>query len=178
MNPPPQDPGRKSLPHLAPMEFPNQSILQFVSCNVARRRPLLANAETHSLLLSAWEKANHWLVGRYVIMPDHVHFFCAPKLFPITPLKRWMEFWRADVTRHCQTASTSRSGKRISSIASFAAAKAIGRSGFTNWRIRSRPAWQNAGKTGPIKASSTFSHGMSPREIKSIPRKDELHESH
>jgi putative transposase len=100
MNPPPQDPGRKSLPHLAPMEFPNQSILQFVSCNVARRRPLLANAETHSLLLSAWEKANHWLVGRYVIMPDHVHFFCAPKLFPITPLKRWMEFWRADVTRH------------------------------------------------------------------------------
>ncbi|HEY9508615.1 MAG TPA: hypothetical protein VIV82_02010 [Verrucomicrobiae bacterium] len=82
------------------MEFPNQSIIQFVSCNVARRRPLLANAETHSLLLSAWEKANHWLVGRYVIMPDHVHFFCAPKLFPITPLKRWMEFWRADVTRH------------------------------------------------------------------------------
>ncbi|HET7626478.1 MAG TPA: hypothetical protein VFM25_14575 [Verrucomicrobiae bacterium] len=81
------------------MEFPNQSIIQFISCNVARRRPILARPEIHSILLSAWRKADHWIVGRYVIMPDHVHFFCAPRKTPITPLKRWMEFWRADATR-------------------------------------------------------------------------------
>lgn len=100
MNPLPQDPGRKSLPHLAPKEFQNQSIIQFISCNVARRRPLLTNAAVHSLLLCAWKKADHWLIGRYVIMPDPIHLFCAPRCVPVTPLKRWMEFWRADVTRN------------------------------------------------------------------------------
>ncbi len=93
------EPGRKSLPHLPCMEFPNQTIIQYVSCNVEGRRPLLANAEIHQLLIQGWRKANHWIVGRYVIMPDHLHFFCAPIKVPITPFKQWMEFWRAGVTR-------------------------------------------------------------------------------
>ena len=100
MNEPPQDPGRKSLPHLPSREFPNQSVIQFISCNIAKRRPLLARPEIHCVLLESWRKADHWLVGRYVIMPDHIHFFCAPRHVPTTPLKRWMEFWRADATRH------------------------------------------------------------------------------
>lgn len=94
------EPGRKSLPHLVSREFPNQSIIQFISCNVAGRRHLLNRPEIHQLLLASWRKADHWLVGRYVIMADHVHFFCAPRMEPRTPLKRWMEFWRADVTRN------------------------------------------------------------------------------
>jgi REP element-mobilizing transposase RayT len=100
MNEPLQEPGRKQLPHLPLLECPNQSIVQFVSCNVAGRRSLLANAEIHQLLIEAWRKADYWLVGRYVIMPDHLHLFCAPVKIPAAPLKRWMEFWRADVTRH------------------------------------------------------------------------------
>src|SRR5213594_4278826 len=100
MTEPPQDPGRKQLPHLPAMEFPNQSVIQYVSCNVVARRPLLANPEAHELLLAAWRKADHWLVGRYVLMPVHLHLFCAPLRIPVTPFKRWMEFWRADVTRH------------------------------------------------------------------------------
>jgi putative transposase len=55
--------------------------------------------EIHQLILETWRKADHWLVGRYVIMPNHLHFFCAPVHVPITPLRRWMEFWRAGVTR-------------------------------------------------------------------------------
>ena len=99
MSEPPQDPGRKYLPHLASREFANQSVIQFISCNVTKRRLLLARPEIHGVLLESWRKADHWLVGRYVIMPDHVHFFCAPRHVPTTPLKRWMEFWRADATR-------------------------------------------------------------------------------
>jgi putative transposase len=56
--------------------------------------------EIHQVLLDSWRKADHWLVGRYVIMPDHVHLFCARRLVPVTSLKRWMEFWRAEATRH------------------------------------------------------------------------------
>lgn len=94
----PMQPGRKQLPHLPPMEFPNQIIIQYVTCNVAKRHPLLANAEVHQLLIETWNAANDWLVGRYVIMPDHLHFFCAPVKIS-TPFKRWMKFWHAGATR-------------------------------------------------------------------------------
>lgn len=100
MKKPPQDPGRKTLPHLPVREFPNQSVILYVTCTTRQRRPLLARAEIHDLLCAVWRQADHWLVGRYIIMPDHIHFFCAPWQIPTTPLKRWMEFWRAEMTRY------------------------------------------------------------------------------
>ena len=36
-------------------------------------RPLLARPEVVALLLDSWRKAARWLIGRYVIMPDHLH---------------------------------------------------------------------------------------------------------
>jgi len=65
---------------------------------VAKRRELLNRPEAVNALLAAWGKADHWLAGRYVIMPDHLHFFCAP-VNPATSLKQWMEFWRAQAGR-------------------------------------------------------------------------------
>lgn len=94
-----EEPGRKSLPHLAPLEFPSQSILIYVTQVVAKRRPLLARREAVDTLIEAWRRADHWLVGRYAIMPDHLHLFCAPAFWPAPPLKQWMAFWRADATR-------------------------------------------------------------------------------
>jgi REP element-mobilizing transposase RayT len=37
--------------------------------------------------------------ARYVIMPDHIHLFCAPNTLPPQPLKKWVNFWRNHVTR-------------------------------------------------------------------------------
>jgi hypothetical protein len=34
------------------------------------------------ILVKEWQTArprHGWVVGRYAIMPDHVHFFCAPE---------------------------------------------------------------------------------------------------
>ena len=93
------EPGRQRLPHLPSREFANQTVLQFVTVCVDKRRPLLARPEIISLLMDSWRKADRWLVGRYVVMPDHLHLFCAPATMPITPLKQWIQFWRADVTR-------------------------------------------------------------------------------
>jgi putative transposase len=89
---------RKSLPHLAPLHFSNQSVIIYVTQVVAKRQ-LLTRHEAVRALLKAWECADHWLVGRYVIMPDHLHLFCAPGRLS-APLKRWMQFWRAETTRH------------------------------------------------------------------------------
>lgn len=96
----PDEAGRKHPPHLPPLEFPNQSVVIYVTQMVGGRRPLLMRAEAVATILDAWRIADHWLVGRYVLMPDHVHLFCAPARFPPTPLKQWMAFWRAEVTRH------------------------------------------------------------------------------
>ena len=92
--------GRRPLPHLPSKDFVNQSIIQYVSMNVENRRPLLANYAAASVIIQAWAKADYWLVGRYVLMPDHLHIFCAPARFPPTPLKQWVLFWRSEVTRH------------------------------------------------------------------------------
>jgi REP element-mobilizing transposase RayT len=94
------DPGRRSLPHLPSRDPVNQSIIQYVSLNVDKRRPLLAHADTAAVLLAAWARADYWRVGRYVIMPDHLHLFCGPATIPPTPLRQWMLYWRAEATRH------------------------------------------------------------------------------
>jgi putative transposase len=100
MQEPIREPGRLALPHLVPLEFPDQTILQYITVCADKRRPLLAKPDIVTLLLDCWRKADHWLVGRYVIMPDHLHLFCAPAKLPVTPLKQWVHFWRAEATRH------------------------------------------------------------------------------
>jgi REP element-mobilizing transposase RayT len=55
-------------------------------------------------ILDAWRKANAWIVGRYVIMPDHVHLFCAPVRADV-PLGKWIKYWKSLVTRSWQDAS-------------------------------------------------------------------------
>ncbi len=39
------------------------------------------------------------MVGRYILMPDHVHLFCAPAKWLVTPLKNWLQFWRSEATQ-------------------------------------------------------------------------------
>lgn len=59
---------------------------------------MLANTEAQHLLLDGWTKADRWLVGRYVIMPDHIHLFCAPRDLNCR-LKAWITYWKNEVTR-------------------------------------------------------------------------------
>ncbi len=62
------------------------------------RRPVLASAKVASILTDEWQKAHDrhgWAVGRYVIMPDHVHFFCSAELDSKTFqvfMQRWKEW--------------------------------------------------------------------------------------
>ena len=48
----------------------------------SRRQKILATAVPAKILSESWTAAarvHGWVVGRYVIMPDHVHFFAAPR---------------------------------------------------------------------------------------------------
>src|SRR4051812_954543 len=55
--------------------------LYFITVCVHRRRPLLNSPGVHAIIREewmSWRKRHGWTVGRYVIMPDHVHFFTMP----------------------------------------------------------------------------------------------------
>lgn len=72
--------------------------IYFVTTCTKHRRPVLTRKEIANILIEEWSAARDrhgWVVGRYVIMPDHVHFFCRPeydaKTLPvfIGSWKRW-----------------------------------------------------------------------------------------
>jgi putative transposase len=54
--------------------------LYFVTCCTFRRRPLLATKDVHATFVEFGQRAQLDVgvaVGRYVILPDHLHFFVA-----------------------------------------------------------------------------------------------------
>jgi len=99
LHPSVQRPHRKRPAHFPTVEVGFQSIIIFLTVCTRQRRSLLANARAARLIIESWQAATFWRVGRYVIMPDHIHLFCAPNSFPAYPLKKWIEYWRNQVTR-------------------------------------------------------------------------------
>jgi REP element-mobilizing transposase RayT len=61
-----------------------------------RRRRILTSSPLASILTDEWRTARErhgWAIGRYVIMPDHVHFFCSAEL-EAKPLPAFMQAWK------------------------------------------------------------------------------------
>jgi putative transposase len=57
---------------------------------------VLATAAASDVLIDTWLSApriSGWTVGRYVIMPDHVHFFASPQP-EAKPLSAWLRDWK------------------------------------------------------------------------------------
>ena len=70
--------------------------IYFVTTCVEQRRSILANETVAGILLDEWTsaRARHgWAVGRYVIMPDHVHFFCRGEQ-GARPLSGFLQRWK------------------------------------------------------------------------------------
>ena len=73
----------------------NRSIMLYVTVVTEKRMPVLSSREIHDIIISSWKAADLWLVGRYMIMPDHIHFFCAPSSYPPPDFHRWMAYWKS-----------------------------------------------------------------------------------
>ena len=70
--------------------------IYFVTTCTFRRRSILACPEIAAVLIDEWRSARDrhgWAVGRYVIMRDHVHFFCSAEL-DAKPLPKFMQSWK------------------------------------------------------------------------------------
>jgi putative transposase len=92
-------PVRKHPAHPVPVEGHNTAIILFVTLAIQPRGTALCNANFHEAFLSACRDADAWNVGRYVIMPDHVHFFCAPVQWPAIEIKRWGGYLKERITK-------------------------------------------------------------------------------
>jgi REP element-mobilizing transposase RayT len=85
---------RRHPPHFPPVDQYNRSTIIFLTVCTRKRQSLLANETTHAALRKAWTEAGAWAVGRYVILPDHVHLFCAPAVEPAQDIHRWVGYWK------------------------------------------------------------------------------------
>ena len=68
----------------------------FITTCTFKRRPILASNEVARILADEWRDAHDrhgWAIGRYVIMPDHVHFFCRAEL-DAKKLPVFMRAWK------------------------------------------------------------------------------------
>jgi REP element-mobilizing transposase RayT len=93
------DSNRKHPVHWPARERHNLSVILFVSVCTQKRKPILANPAAVQVLLDAWQAADHWLVGRYVILPDHLHLFCTPAHREALGVHRWVAFWKSHASK-------------------------------------------------------------------------------
>lgn len=73
----------------------NRAIILFVTIVANLRQKVLDNKIAFDCIIDTWRKADNWLVGRFVIMPDHIHFFCAPSTYPPPNFHSWLNYWKS-----------------------------------------------------------------------------------
>lgn len=73
----------------------NQPTIVFLTVCTKDRQPWLASENVHAALRKVWQSTDTWLVGDYLLMPDHVHLFCAPRDLSVK-LQRWISFWKRE----------------------------------------------------------------------------------
>ena len=68
----------------------------FITTCTQGRRNHLARADVHRILREHWAKSLNlygWAIGSYIVMPNHVHFFCADAESRI-PLSKMVGSWK------------------------------------------------------------------------------------
>ncbi|MBT3378788.1 MAG: hypothetical protein HN742_04130 [Lentisphaerae bacterium] len=91
---------RKRPAHCPVVERHNRASILHVTVCTTERRSVLADESTHATLRACWHDATAWLIGYYLIMPDHVHLFCAPGTWDRPSVASWVTYWRRMCTRH------------------------------------------------------------------------------
>jgi REP element-mobilizing transposase RayT len=90
----------------------------FVTTCTRHRKPLLACDDIAKVLIDEWCAAHDrhgWSVGGYIVMPDHVHFFCRPELHA-KPLSEFVGFWKSYTSRRVHVLNQSRSAPAATTL--------------------------------------------------------------
>lgn len=92
-------PERRRPSHPTVVQSWDRPPIIFVTTCTRGRKPILAQPDVLSLLWTVWTDADDWLVGRFVIMPDHIHLFCSPARLDSGPVGNWVRYWKSLATR-------------------------------------------------------------------------------
>lgn len=71
----------------------NQPTVVFLTVCTENRKAWLLDPGAHEFLRETWIEASAWTVGNYLLMPDHVHLFCAPGSTGIS-FQNWVGYWK------------------------------------------------------------------------------------
>ncbi len=92
--------GRKHPVHHTPHpEADGKSIIVFLTVCSKDKKRIFASHGAHELILSSWKQADAWLIGRYLLMPDHIHLFCSPRSGMHHSLSQWVRYWKSIYTQ-------------------------------------------------------------------------------
>jgi putative transposase len=80
--------------------FGNRADIIFVTVCTRGRKPILCVPDVHILLRTCWSDVAQWVMGRYVLMPDHLHFFCAPAVRDAGNVRDWVAYWKSYSATH------------------------------------------------------------------------------
>jgi putative transposase len=82
------------------METPDGRTIPFCTVCTKDRRSWLTNADVAPALERIWRtEARAWIVGRWLLMPNHAHFFCTPSVGGKHSGEDWTQFWKERLTR-------------------------------------------------------------------------------
>ena len=85
--------GRKTPAKGVRLNLSGPNILWVTICS-KDRETWMAQRAVVEILNDVWlNHATAWLVGDYLVMPDHAHFFCGPKDFQFT-VERWLAYFK------------------------------------------------------------------------------------
>lgn len=86
---------RRRPAHQSVVEHFNTSRIVFLTVCTEKRKPILDNYKAQRILIESWKSADSWVVGRYILMPDHLHLFCSPVGLEYPSLKVWVRYWKS-----------------------------------------------------------------------------------
>lgn len=124
----------------------DQTPLYFVTFNTFQRRKLLADEAVHNAFISyaAKNKDRGFAVGRYVIMPDHIHLFVRVGMH--AKLDQFIRLMKQDITKtlSCSGGSQSRfdkDGNVVHRTAATPIAAKVWQPGFFDHVMRSSESY-------------------------------------
>jgi putative transposase len=90
-------PDRQHPPHLTPLD--REMVILLLTVCTKDRRKILAHEWAHQLIRRSWMLCDDYPVGRYVIMPEHIHAFVGEGILARYRLENWVASWKSFVSR-------------------------------------------------------------------------------
>lgn len=92
----------RKYPHHAPVNPLKENNLIFLTVCTKGRVPWLADDVAHQVLRELWSDRSHWVVGPYILMPDHIHLIVGPSSSQTSSFENWVSWWKRMSVRRCQ----------------------------------------------------------------------------